>query len=82
MNFWLNLRNRNKSNSNIHNKLDLTSIDNPMNMNKSRHNGLFELEEIKILLKENYSNYTVKINNLYPSFKLNNYKKWTDRKLL
>ena len=74
MSILLNLRNRNKSNSNLQNKvLDLTTIGNPMDMRKNRYNEIFEEEDIKTLLKENYSNYTIKIKNLYPTFKFNHY---------
>jgi hypothetical protein len=74
MNILLNLKNRNQSSNNNQNKLlDLTTIGTPMNMHKSRHSEFFEEEEIKILLKENFSNYTFKIKNLYPTFKFNHY---------
>ena len=70
MNILLNMRNRPQGNNNKF--LDLTTIGMPME-NKPRHNAFFEEEEMKILLKENYSNYTQKIKNLYPSFKFNHY---------
>jgi hypothetical protein len=70
MNILLNMRNRPQGNNNKF--LDLTTIGMPME-NKPRHNAFFEEEEMKILLKENYSNYTLKIKNLYPSFKFNHY---------
>ena len=70
MNILLNMRSRPQGNNNKF--LDLTTIGMPME-NKPRHNAFFEEEEMKILLKENYSNYTQKIKNLYPSFKFNHY---------
>ena len=72
MNIILNMRNRPQGNSRQNKLLDLTTIGIPMD-NRPRHNAFFEEAEIKILLKENYSNYTSKIKNLYPSFRFNHY---------
>ena len=72
MNILLNMRNRPQDNNNQNRLLDLTTIGRPM-QNKSRHSAFFEEEEMKILLKENYSIYTLKIKNLYPTFKFNHY---------
>ena len=73
MNIILNLRSRPKLNSNNQNKLlDMTTIGIPGG-HKSKHSEFFEEEEIKILLKENFSNYTIKLKNLYPSFQFNHY---------
>ena len=73
--FILNLRNRPQLNSNSNNQnklLDMTTIGMPGG-HKSRHSEFFEEEEMKILLKENFSNYTIKLKNLYPSFQFNHY---------
>ena len=72
MNILLNMRNRPQENSKQNKLLDLTTIGMPI-AHKPRHSAFFEEEEMKILLKENYSNYTLKIKNLYPSFKFNHY---------
>ena len=73
--FILNLRNRPQLNSNSNNQnklLDMTTIGMPGG-HKSRHSEFFEEEEMKILLKENFSSYTIKLKNLYPSFQFNHY---------
>ena len=73
--FILNLRNRPQLNSNSNNQnklLDMTTIGMPGG-HKSRHSEFFEEEEMKILLKENFSNYTIKLKSLYPSFQFNHY---------
>ena len=72
MNILLNMRNRPQENSKQNKLLDLTTIGMPI-AQKARHSAFFEEEEMKILLKENYSNYTLKIKNLYPTFKFNHY---------
>ena len=72
MNILLNMRNRPQENSKQNKLLDLTTIGMSITQ-KDRHSAFFEEEEMKILLKENYSNYTLKIKNLYPSFKFNHY---------
>ena len=72
MNILLNMRNRPQGNVNQNKLLDLTTIGMPMG-HKARHSEFFEEEEMKILLKENYSIYTLKIKNLYPTFKFNHY---------
>ena len=72
MNIILNMKNRPQLNNNQNKLLDMTTIGMPMN-HKSRHSEFFEEEEMKILLKENYSGYTVKLKNLYPSFQFNHY---------
>ena len=71
MNIILNLKSRPQINNNQKKLLDMTTIG--MTGHKPRHSEFFEEEEMKILVKGNYSNYTVKLKNLYPSFKFNHY---------
>ena len=71
MNILLNMRNREHP-INENKLLDMTTIGMPSS-HKSRHAEFFEEEEMKILLKDNYSNYTIKLKQLYPSFKFNHY---------
>ena len=71
MNIILNLKNRN--NEIPQGKLlDLTQIRIPKNDN-NKLKEFYEEEQIKILLKENYSNYTIKLKTLYPKFQFNHY---------
>ena len=72
MNIILNMRSRPQLNDNQNKLLDRTTIGIPMNK-KPRHSAFFEEEEMKILLKENFSTYTVKIKNLFPTFQFNHY---------
>ena len=74
MNILLNMRNRMQTDPNENRLLDMTTIM-PSHSHKPRHSQFFEEEEMKILLKENYSNYTIKLKELYPSFKFNHYYK-------
>ena len=71
MNILLNMRNRPQLSDNQNKLLDRTTLGIPMH--KPRHSAFFEEEEMKILLKENYSTYTVKIKNLFPTFQFNHY---------
>ena len=72
MNIILNMRNRPQINNNQNKLLDMTTIGMP-GRPKSRHTEFFEEEEMKILLKQNFSSYYVKLKNLYPSFQFNHY---------
>jgi hypothetical protein len=72
MNIILNMRNRPQMNNNQNKLLDMTTIGMP-GRPKSRHTEFFEEEEMKILLKQNYSSYYVKLKNFYPSFQFNHY---------
>ena len=74
MNILLNMRNRMQTDPNENRLLDMTTIM-PSHSHKPRHSQFFEEEEMKILLKENYSTYTIKLKELYPSFKFNHYYK-------
>ena len=74
MNIILNMRNRMQTEPNENRLLDMTTIM-PSHSHKPRHSQFFEEEEMKILLKENYSSYTLKLKELYPSFKFNHYYK-------
>ena len=73
MNILLNLKNRN--NDIPQGKLlDLTQIRIPKNDNNNfKLKEFYEEEQMKILLKENYSNYTIKLKSLYPKFQFNHY---------
>ena len=73
MNILLNLKNRN--NDVPQGKLlDLTQIRIPKNDNNNfKLKEFYEEEQMKILLKENYSNYTIKLKSLYPKFQFNHY---------
>ena len=73
MNILLNLKNRN--NDIPEGKLlDLTQIRIPKtDSNNYKLKEFYEEEQIKILLKENYSNYTIKLKTLYPKFQFNHY---------
>ena len=73
MNILLNLKNRN--NYIPQGKLlDLTQIRIPKNDNNNfKLKEFYEEEQMKILLKENYSNYTIKLKSLYPKFQFNHY---------
>ena len=72
MNIILNMKNRPQINNNQNKLLDMTTIGMP-GRPKSRHAEFFEEEEMKILLKQNFSSYYVKLKNLYPSFQFNHY---------
>ena len=73
MNILLNLKNRN--NDIPQGKLlDLTQIRIPQHDNNNfKLKEFYEEEQMKILLKENYSNYTIKLKSLYPKFQFNHY---------
>ena len=73
MNIILNLKNRN--NDIPQGKfLDLTQAKISYNENNNfRLKEFCEEEQMKILLKENYSNYTIKLKKLYPKFQFNHY---------
>ena len=72
MNIILNLKNRN--NEIPQGKLlDLTTIRIPKNDNSNKLKEFFEEEQMKIYLKENYTNYTIKLKKLYPKFQFNHY---------
>ena len=73
MNIILNLKNRN--NDIPQGKfLDLTQAKISYKENNNfRLKEFCEEEQMKILLKENYSNYTIKLKKLYPKFQFNHY---------
>ena len=72
MNIILNLKNR--TNDIPQGKLlDLTTVHIPKNDNNFKLKEFCEEEQMKILLKENYSSYTIKLKNLYPKFQFNHY---------
>ena len=72
MNIILNLKNRN--NEIPQGKLlDMTTIRIPKNDNSNKLKEFFEEEQMKIYLKENYTNYTIKLKKLYPKFQFNHY---------
>ena len=71
MNILLNMRSRQQP-LQENRLLDMTTIGMPSSQ-RSRHSEFFEEDEMKILLKENYSNYTIKLRKLYPPFKFNHY---------
>ena len=60
MNIILNMRNRMQTDPNENRLLDMTTIM-PSHSHKPRHSQFFEEEEMKILLKVNYSSYTLKL---------------------
>ena len=73
MNIILNLKNRN-SDIPQGKFLDLTQAKISYNENNNfRLKEFCEEEQMKILLKENYSNYTIKLKKLYPKFQFNHY---------
>ena len=74
MNILLNLKNRN--NDIPKGKLlDLTTIRIPKDDDNNNYKlkEFCEEEQMKILLKQNYSNYTIKLKSLYPKFQFNHY---------
>ena len=73
MNILLNLKNR--TNDIPQGKLlDLTQARIPnQDSNNYKLKEFCEEEQMKILLKENFSNYTIKLKNLYPKFQFNHY---------
>ena len=73
MNILLNLKNR--TNDIPQGKLlDLTQARIPnQDSNNYKLKEFCEEEQIKILLKENFSNYTIKLKKLYPKFQFNHY---------
>ena len=71
MNIILNLKSRPPINNNQKKLLDMTTIGTPGH--KPRHSEFFEEEEMKILVRDNFSKYTVKLKSLYPSFQFNHY---------
>jgi hypothetical protein len=73
MNILLNLKNR--TNDIPQGKLlDLTQARIPnQDSNNYKLKEFCEEEQMKILLKENYSNYTIKLKKLYPKFQFNHY---------
>ena len=74
MNILLNLKNRN--NDIPKGKLlDLTTIRIPKDEDNNNYKlkEFCEEEQMKILLKQNYSNYTIKLKSLYPKFQFNHY---------
>ena len=73
MNILLNLKNR--TNDIPQGKLlDLTQARIPnQDSNNYKLKEFCEEEQMKILLKENFSNYTIKLKKLYPKFQFNHY---------
>ena len=73
MNILLNLKNR--TNDIPQGKLlDLTQARIPnQDSNNYKLKEFCEEEQMKILLKENFSNYTTKLKKLYPKFQFNHY---------
>ena len=74
MNILLNLKNRN-SDIPKGKLLDLTTIRIPKDDDNNNYKlkEFCEEEQMKILLKQNYSNYTIKLKSLYPKFQFNHY---------
>ena len=73
MNIILNLKNRN-SDIPQGKFLDLTHARIPeYDNNNFKLKEFCEEEQMKILLKENYSSYTIKLKKLYPKFQFNHY---------
>ena len=73
MNIILNLKNRNNMDIPKGKLLDLTTIRIPTEHTNYKLKEFCEEEQMKILLKQNYSNYTIKLKSLYPKFQFNHY---------
>ena len=74
MNILLNLKNRGGVGAPPQGRLlDMTQVHIPRGGGNNKLKEFFEEEQMKILIKENYDKYTVKLKNLYPKFQFNHY---------